>query len=151
MKLRVLVVDDEALSRKVLIMLLQRLGAEEVTVAESFTEAIDLLSKDASFRLVITDHFMPDGRGAHLLGKIRQGALAVAHDTYVVISTTSESFRLQAVALALDADAFLTKPYSKENLAASMLGFMNAKSRNLKPASYYQGLDVAGMVEAAER
>jgi CheY-like chemotaxis protein len=151
MKLRVLVVDDEALSRKVLVMLLQRLGAEEVTVATSFGEAVALLSTDATFRLVITDHFMPDGRGVGLLGKIRQGALAVPHDTYVIISTTSESFRLKAVALALDADAFLTKPYSKENLAANMLAFMDAKTRTLKPASYYQGLDVAGMVEAAER
>lgn len=150
MGIRVLVVDDEALSRKVVTMLLGRLGAEEVTVAASFTEAIDFLSTDGSFGLVITDHFMPDGRGVQLLGKIRQGELAVPHDTFVVISTTSESFRLKAVALALDADAVLTKPYSKENMAESMIAFMEAQDRKLKPASYYQSLDVPGMVEAAE-
>ena len=91
---RVLLVDDEALSRKVIHHILASLGAEHIVVASSYAEARLALNQDPTLRLIISDHYMSDSTGMRLLGDVRQGILAVPNDAFFIISTTSRSFAL---------------------------------------------------------
>ncbi len=114
---RVLVVDDEPFSLSMVQHLLQGLGAEHIVTANSFAEARKALIEDASLKMIVSDHYMPDGSGLHLLGQLRQGRFSVPNDLYFVVSTSSKSFALAAVAMALDVDSFMTKPYTKDQMA----------------------------------
>ncbi len=148
---RILAVDDEAFSRRMLTQMLGALGAERVTTASSGAEARAAMAADPSLSLVISDHYMPEDSGIMLLGELRQGRLPLAHDANFIVATASNSFALTAVALALDVDSFLTKPFSKDDLARRLYGSLVAGTRVIKPAEYYRGLDFAGMLQAAER
>lgn len=149
-RFRILVVEDETFSRKVVSVLLAGLGAEHVAFAATCAEARQAIVDDPGLRMVVADHYLPDGTGIALLAETRQGHLALPHDTFFVIATGSTSFALTAVALALDADSFLSKPFTKDQLAQRFYHFLSG-NRSIKPVEYYRGVDAAGMLEAAER
>lgn len=148
---RILVVDDEQFSRHMVTRMLTALGAEQVTAAASCAEARAAMVADPSLSLVISDHYMPDETGISLLGDLRQGLLALAHDTSFIVATASSSFALAAVALALDTDSFMSKPFTRDELAKRLYTSLVAGTRSVRPPEYYRGLDVAGMLEAAQR
>ncbi|SEH34919.1 response regulator [Magnetospirillum fulvum] len=149
---RILVVDDEPFSRKVIARLFESLGALHVVFAGSGAEARAAMEADPALSLVISDHYMPDENGLRLLGDLRQGRLPLPHDTYFVVATVSTSFALTAVALALDADSFMSKPFGKEKLATRLFQFLSKDAtRAIKPVEHYAAIDVAGMLAAAER
>jgi CheY-like chemotaxis protein len=148
---RILVVDDEQFSCKVIAKLFESLGALHVVFAGSGAEARAAMQADPALSLVISDHYMPDETGIKLLGDLRQGRLPLPHDTYFIVATVSTSFALTAVALALDADSFMSKPFGKEKLATRLFHFLSPdSSRAIKPVEHYAALDIAGMLAAAE-
>jgi CheY-like chemotaxis protein len=146
---RILVVEDEVFSRGMLGRLLKDLGAEHVVFAGSGDEARAMIAEDAGLRMIVADHYMAGGSGIALLGDLRQGKLPLPHDTYFIVATSSTSFALTAVALTLDADSFLSKPFSRTVLAERMYQFLMG-SRTIKPVEYYGGIDVTAMLAAAE-
>jgi CheY-like chemotaxis protein len=148
---RILVVDDESFSRQFVFRLFESLGASHVVFAASGVEARAAMLADPALSLVISDHYMPDETGLTLLGDLRQGKLPLPHDTYFILATASTSFALTAVALALDADSFMSKPFAKEQLARRLYHSLATADRTIKPKETYQQLDVAGMLGAAER
>lgn len=148
---RILVVDDEQFSRHMVTRMLTSLGAEQVTAVASCAEARAAMLADSSLSLVISDHYMPDETGISLLGDLRQGLLALAHDTSFIVATASSSFALAAVALALDTDSFMSKPFTRDELAKRLYTSLVAGTRSVRPPEYYRGLDVAGMLDAAQR
>ena len=147
---RVLIIDDEAMSMKVLRHLLTSLGADHIVTATSVAEASATLNADPSLKLILSDHYMKDGCGIRLLGNVRQGMFAVPHDTYFIISTGSKSFALAAVAMALQVDSFMTKPFSKDELARRMYELMNNDHRAIQPKEYYMQLKIDEMIASAE-
>jgi CheY-like chemotaxis protein len=68
---RVLVVDDEALVRRMLSLFLTRAGFAPVAV-ESGSAALDLLRAGEAFELLITDQSMPGMTGCELIGEVVQ-------------------------------------------------------------------------------
>jgi two-component system CitB family response regulator len=148
---RILVIDDEPFSRHVATTLLGSLGAGQIVSAASSAEAKAALVADPSLGLILSDHYMPDGSGLRLLGDLRQGRLPIPHDSYFIVATASRSYALTSVALALDADSFISKPFGKEDLARRLYEFMVLGSRSIHPPLHYRDLDVNGMIAAAER
>ncbi|MDA8250598.1 MAG: response regulator [Rhodospirillales bacterium] len=148
---RILVVDDEQFSRHMVARMLSSLGTEAVTTAACGAEARAAMAADSSLSLVISDHYMPDDSGIRLLGDLRQGRLPLPHDTNFIVATASKSFALAAVALALDADSFMSKPFSKDDLARRLYNTLVAGTRSIKRAEYYRGIDVTDMLATAER
>lgn len=146
---RILVVEDEAFSRKMLGRLLKELGAEHVVLVSSCAEARAAMAADPALRMVVADHYMADGTGIALLAETRQGKLPLAHDTFFIVATASTSFALTAAALALDVDSFMSKPFGKDELAQRLYNFLNGH-RTIKPVEHYQGIDAAAMLHAAE-
>jgi two-component system, chemotaxis family, chemotaxis protein CheY len=112
--LRVLVVEDSPAMRTFVRSVLEQ-GLEEVEVQEAASgfDALRLLPR-GSYGLVITDINMPDINGLELLRFVRQGPQH--RDTAVLVISTMSSERDRERALALGADAFLAKPFSKETL-----------------------------------
>ena len=147
---RVLVIDDEPMSLKVLHHLMQSLGAEQIATATSYAEARAALVADPSLKLIVSDHYMKDGNGIRLLGDVRQGLLPVPNDTYFIISTSSKSFALGAVAMMLHVDSFMSKPFAKEELARRLYDFVTNDSRAIEPKEHYQQLKIDEMIAAAE-
>ncbi|TNC94356.1 MAG: CheY-like receiver [Stygiobacter sp.] len=148
---RILVVDDELFSRQMVKRMLVSLGAECVVTAASTDEARTVMAADPTLSLIICDHYMPGGNGIKLLGELRQGALPLPHDTCFLVATASTSFALTSVALALDADSFLSKPFSREDLARRLYVSLVADTRQIQAKEHFQSMDIGGMLAAAER
>lgn len=147
----ILVIDDENFSRQMVIRYLTALGAEFVTPATSGQEARAAMADDPSINLIISDHYMGDDSGIHLLWDLRRGDLPLPHGTRFLMATSSKSSALASVALALDADSFLSKPFSRNDLAVRLYAALVDSPRPIKPALYYDRLAIPSMLAAAER
>ena len=110
--LRVLVVDDDPLVRMGTAAMLEDLGHQAIETS-SGAGAVEILSSDAGFDLVITDHAMPGMTGADLARLI--------FSTYpklpVILATGyAELPEGQAMADLLR----MTKPFTQEQLQAAL-------------------------------
>ena len=113
-KMRLLVVDDDALLRRSLHLQLTRAGYE-VHAAEDGLIAWDMIQREG-FRFVITDWNMPGLSGPDLVRRIRD-TLADSY-TYIML-LTAHSEKLDVVAgLQAGADDYLTKPFNMDELRA---------------------------------
>jgi CheY-like chemotaxis protein len=115
MPVRVLLVDDDALSRDVLEVLLQAEGYE-VETTESGDEALLLLQAMGSPPdVVLTDMQMPGTTGSELARRMRElcgpGTVLVAMSASAPQEEEAREF-----------DRFLLKPFSMEMLAAAIAG-----------------------------
>jgi phosphoserine phosphatase RsbU/P len=111
---KVLVVDDDPVSRMLLKATVVRLG-HEVTVAENGAEAWRLFSAAPS-PLVLTDWMMDDVDGLELCRRIR--ARPSAPYTYVILLTAKDARAHYVQGIEAGADDFLGKPFDHDLLAA---------------------------------
>ncbi len=106
----VLVVDDEADIRELLVLTLMRMGVESDT-ASSCAEAFDRL-KEKSYDLCLTDMRLPDGEGLSVLRHI-----AESHgNTPVAVITAYGSTDNAVAALKAGAFDYLSKPIQLKQL-----------------------------------
>ncbi|RYH11605.1 ATP-binding protein [Tropicimonas sp. IMCC6043] len=113
--LRILVVDDDAVSRMVAEGVLARLGHATQSAAAA-TAALDMLARER-FDLVLTDNRMPEISGLDLLERIRGGDGGVNPGIPVILVTASaEDMRSEATRRARP-DGLLAKPYDAASLA----------------------------------
>jgi diguanylate cyclase (GGDEF)-like protein len=112
-KAKILVVDDEATVRSVLIQVLEEDGYT-VTGAGSGTRALEILERD-SFDLVITDIKMPGITGLELLEKVKERY----PDTQVIIITSYASLDTSLSALRNGAYDYLFKPFEDLDLVSA--------------------------------
>lgn len=97
------------------------LGGIEVSEASCGFEAMRLLPR-GRFALVVTDINMPDINGLELIQFVRRSAHFGA--TPLVIISTQSTERDIERGLALGANAFVPKPFSKELLRATCAKFL---------------------------
>ena len=110
--MKVLVADDDHVSRRMLQSSLQRQGYDVVAAANGIDATAILLGPDAP-RLAILDWVMPGADGLAVCHTIREQASAYV---YVIILTSKD--RKEDLAAAFDAgvDDFLTKPFEPVEL-----------------------------------
>jgi DNA-binding NtrC family response regulator len=115
--LKVLVIDDEAMVRKIVRKMLERSG-HKVVEAENGKLGIELLTSDA-FDLVITDIIMPEMEGIETLINVKRQR----PDTQVIAMSgggrTGNVDFLQT-AQKLGAAAILHKPFTMNSLSAAV-------------------------------
>lgn len=111
---RVLVVDDDMVSRLVLCHMLRRIGFD-VVEADDLGPAIELI-EESSFTLVFSDYSMPGGTGLELFERIRfaSNRPLFVLVTGIVDDPAAGSDRFEKV------DGYLTKPVSTRTLRACM-------------------------------
>jgi len=114
---KILVVEDSSAMRGLIGSIVDRVEDCEVTEVSSGFEALRLLPRE-SFALIITDINMPDINGLELLSFVRKNPSYLT--TPVLIVSTESSERDRAKGMALGANAYLTKPFTPEELQAAV-------------------------------
>jgi DNA-binding response OmpR family regulator len=112
---RILVADDEPHIRRILATFLESAGFD-VDQANDGAEAAQLLSGPRPYDLALLDLMMPGLTGLEVLEKAR-GSLERAGLPVVILTAKGQDTDREA-ALALGADAFITKPFSPKKLLA---------------------------------
>jgi DNA-binding response OmpR family regulator len=124
----VLVVEDEATVRDVVVRYLRQAGYEAVE-ASDLDEARDVL-RGGSPSLVVLDLMLPGGSGLELCREIRASS-----ELPVIMLTARADEADRIVGLELGADDYVTKPFSPRELTARV----GTVLRRSKPPTDQQG------------
>src|ERR671912_697621 len=112
--MKVLIADDEAVSRRLLQNYLQKWG-HDVTVAENGAEAWRLFEA-GGFAVVITDWEMPQMDGVELVRRIRAASASGPGYVYTILLTARSQKEDLVEGMEAGADDFLTKPFDRDEL-----------------------------------
>jgi len=112
--MKVLVVDDDDLLRRLLVTHLTRFGYEVVDMVDG--EAAWEFMQQENIRLVVTDWMMPQMDGPELIHRIR--AANFKSYTYIIILTARNTKDDVVTGLEAGADDYLVKPFNPNELRA---------------------------------
>ncbi len=113
MALKVLVVDDDFINRKLLQTLLKKNpSVADIVEAENGSDALDKLKKDPTINLVLLDIMMPVVDGIEFL-KIFRSEMTNAHIPVIVLSTDDTR---KTEVFDNGANDFLRKPVMQDKL-----------------------------------
>jgi len=107
--IKILIVDDDAFTRKIVRRVLKDLRFADISEAESGESALALLQGKV-FDLIITDVQMPGINGLEVVRRIRAGLSGAAHDARIIVLTSFSNTEVIGAAMALDVNGFLVKP-----------------------------------------
>lgn len=118
----VLVVDDDNDLLEMMIAGLERFGYQ-VIGTDSARDALDALTTDPDvWDIVVTDHVMPEMKGATLATEIKR----VRPDCPVILCTGFSDNLTEARAQSLGADVFLLKPIEPAEIARHIRGLVGS-------------------------
>ena len=113
MALKVLIVDDDFINRKLLQALLKKnTSVTDIQEAENGSDALDKLKKDSSINLILLDIMMPIVDGVEFL-KIFRSDMSNSHITVIVLSTDDTR---KTEVFDNGANDFLRKPIKEDDL-----------------------------------
>jgi len=109
----VMVIDDDPVSRKKLVRILQRLGFEQIEESNQGDEALEKF-KEHPVDLVMVDWHMPGLTGLDFLKAIRQDP---TYESTLVFLVTNEGRQAQIIAaIQAGASGYIMKPFSQESI-----------------------------------
>ena len=114
--MRILIADDDPVSRRLLEATLDRLGHQVVSVADGTAATAALLSPDGP-RLAVLDWMMPGADGLAVCRAIRRRQ---APYVYIILLTSHNRREDLVAGLDAEADDFLTKPLDVVELRARL-------------------------------
>jgi len=123
---RILLVEDEAAIRQMLVFNLTRAGFE-VDEAEDCSTARQRIA-DVRPDLILMDWMLPDSSGLELTRSLRRDE--ISRDLPIIMLTAKAEEREKVIGLEGGADDYLTKPFSPKELIARI----NALLRRSAPA-----------------
>lgn len=144
----VLVVDDSAAIRSVLVALLQRLGIAHIREAENGLSAMALMQQRAA-DIVLCDLNMPGMDGVELLRTLASASPGIA-----VLPISSLDARLRfavsrmAGELGLHVLGVLAKPFKEEDLLRALADFGQAPAVRKTTATAFSADDLADALDA---
>lgn len=106
--LKVLLVDDNSMNRKVFTMLLKSMGSI-VEEAASGAECLEMAVKN-QYDVIFMDHMMPEMDGIETLEKMNQLEESLNKDTPVVALSANPAEEVQDEYLAAGFHGYLEKP-----------------------------------------
>jgi two-component system, cell cycle response regulator len=115
--MKILIAEDDTLSRMMLEKSLQRAGYEVVTVNDG-SRALAALDSDDPPRLALLDWMMPEKDGVEVCRAVRGGRERAY--TYLILLSSKEAKQDIVQGLEAGADDYLTKPYDEEELKARL-------------------------------
>ncbi|MBI4905063.1 MAG: response regulator [Acidobacteria bacterium] len=125
--MRVAIVEDNNVNRRLAERLLQRLGCT-VTLAVNGKEALEILEQDR-FDLVFMDCHMPEMDGFDTTRAIRKREAAGGPHTVVVAMTASIMDRDREACEAAGMDDFIAKPISFEGVRETLLRWQSGEGK----------------------
>jgi two-component system cell cycle response regulator len=114
---RILIADDDAISRRMMGMMLQKMGYE-VDCAENGQDALERLLDQDGPRMALLDWMMPEIDGPEVCRRLR-----AANDrqyVYVILLTSKDTRESLVEGLDSGADEYLTKPCNSQELKARL-------------------------------
>jgi len=117
--MQALVVDDSAVFRKLIGDHLRSWGFG-VILAETGSEAWQILQQPDSPKLVLLDWVLPDFDGIELCRRIRQAGASGSY-VYVILLTSNEGRQNMLEGMQAGADDYLVKPFDELELKARLL------------------------------
>jgi diguanylate cyclase (GGDEF)-like protein len=115
--MKILIADDELVSRTLLEATLRRQGHDVVAVEDGLSAIVALSAPDAP-RLAILDWMMPGASGLDVCRALRKSSDAYV---YVVLLTGRNTAEDMVAGLDAGADDFLTKPFNAAELRARLM------------------------------
>jgi DNA-binding NarL/FixJ family response regulator len=129
MMIRVLIVEDDALYRRVIVLLLERQpDIEVVGEAGSLSEARTMLK---GVDVAILDRVLPDGIGLDLIKELREASPGVK----VLVMSVLEELANPQEALQAGADWILSKITSSDRVVATIRNLKAAQSSASYPSA----------------
>jgi CheY-like chemotaxis protein len=135
--LKVLVVDDEHYSRKVIHTLLVAIGVKEIIEASDGVKGLEALRTHAP-DLVIVDWEMPGLNGTDFTRVVRSPGSFPYPDVPIVMLTGHAERSLVMAAVKVGVDEYLLKPVSSQGLRARIVSVLT-KPRNIVQKKDYYG------------
>lgn len=106
--LKVLLVDDNSMNRKVFTMLLKSMGSV-VEEAASGAECLELVAQN-KYDVIFMDHMMPEMDGVETLEKMNQMEESLNKDTPVIALSANPAEEVQEEYLQAGFQGYLEKP-----------------------------------------
>jgi 6-phosphofructokinase/FixJ family two-component response regulator len=116
-KYRVLVVDEDAVTRKLLSKILNADGNLQIRVAGDGREAIEIIEKWGP-DIIVSDLAMPHMDGRELCRFLKQDPDSELADIYVIMISAREEKECKLQCMRDGADDYLTKPVDPDELLA---------------------------------
>ncbi len=116
---KVMVVDDNALNRKIFVSLLNQTRIQ-IAAVSSGQKCLDLAKKER-FDLIFMDHLMPEMDGLETLRRLQEMEGNLCKDTPVIALTANAFSGARELFLSAGFDAYLSKPIVPEKLEALLL------------------------------
>ncbi len=113
-----LVVEDSPTMRQLILFALRRIPDLAVVEAADGLEALRKLAPPASFDIILTDINMPVLDGLKLVHRVRTDPLLERIPIVIITTDSGEEDRRRA--LALGADAYITKPIQAPQVIAAV-------------------------------
>ena len=113
--MRILIAEDDPISRRLLVATLNKFG-HEVVVTASGAEAWATLQRPDAPPLAVLDWMMPEIDGVELCRRVR--ALAAPLPPYLILLTAKSGKEDVVTGLESGANDYLTKPFDREELRA---------------------------------
>lgn len=114
--MKVLLVDDSGVMRKIIARGLNRLWVKEIVEAGDGVEALAAFGDGSSFDLIVTDWNMPNMNGLELVTKIRGDGHKIP-----IIMITTETEKAQVVrAIQAGVNDYLVKPFDQDMLTMKL-------------------------------
>jgi two-component system, chemotaxis family, chemotaxis protein CheY len=119
-EMRILIVDDSSVMRKIVERSLRQAGLEPLVVLEagSGTEGIEVLQRN-SVQLILSDINMPSMDGLEFLRQIRAQELAPGVPVVMITTESSEEHVKQAILSG--AQGYIRKPFTAEQVKERVL------------------------------
>lgn len=124
----VMIVDDSVTLRQALIYTLQKAGYQTLQARDGY-EAISHSQAHSEIDLIICDIEMPRMNGFEFLGHCKSDKYL--SQTPVLILSSRTAIKHRQLALKLGASAYLTKPYSEQQLLLTMSQLLASKKAHL--------------------
>jgi two-component system, cell cycle response regulator len=115
--MKILIADDESVSRRLLQALLTKWGYEVVSVEDGNAAWEQLSAQDAP-RIALLDWMMPGQNGVDVCARMRR--LRPEPYTYILLLTAKDAKESVVEGLEAGADDYLTKPYHPMELKARL-------------------------------
>lgn len=138
--MRVVIAEDDAVSRRVLETLLLKWGYEVTTTLDGEAAWEALKGPDAP-SLAILDIMMPGIDGLELCRRLRQSPSSVP--PYIILLTANQGVRQIVKGIEAGADDYLTKPYDRDELRVRVQVGARIIELQTKLAERVQQLEVA--------
>ncbi len=131
-ELRVLIVDDSSVMRKIVERSLRQAGLEPMVVLEagSGTEGLEVL-RHSSVDLILSDINMPSMDGLEFLRQMRSGSLAEGVPVVMITTESSEEHVKQAILCG--AKGYIRKPFTAEQVKDRVLPLLAAAGTQVGP------------------